>query len=130
MSEKQFRSVAGTAPPIRVVRVQRTCGSCPAQWDGLTHDGRKVYARYRGSHGSVRVAEAGDLSEFAAVNGATVVSFERIETGKSGGWDGDLSESELRSVTSPYVIWPSTMRDADIGEDGWDTFPIYEEARE
>lgn len=108
-SSTQFKSVAGPAAPIRVMSAHRSCIACPAQWDGRTDDGRLVYARYRGSHGYVSVAPAGDESEFAALppTGSVVVEFERInEDPQRAGWDGWMEESVLVAITAPFVTWP------------------------
>lgn len=108
MSGKTFKTVAGEAAPIRVVSFRRTCNGCPAQWEGVTDDGREVYARYRWSQGDVRVAAAGDKSEFAAVNGQYVCEWQR-EDDDAGGFDGFLTEEELRAVTTGHVEWPAKL---------------------
>lgn len=115
MSEtKAFRSVAGPAAGIRVVSVTRTCGGMPAQWDGVTDDGRDIYARYRYGHGSVQVAEHGDQSEYAAVHGTYVVSWSSEGAESRWRWDGDLTETELRAITGSCVTWPDEMPDVDL----------------
>ncbi len=32
---------------MRIVRLEKTCGSYPAQWEGELKDGRCIYIRYR-----------------------------------------------------------------------------------
>lgn len=106
---RRFKTIAGDASLIRVVSLTQTCEACPAQWDGMTDDGREVYVRYRGSCGSVRVAKPGDHSEFSALDGYAVCYFERIDEEGIGGWDGYMDEAEMRSLTAPFVTWPETM---------------------
>ncbi len=40
---------------IVVREIRKTCGACPAQWEGWTVDGRSVYVRYRWGFLSIRV---------------------------------------------------------------------------
>lgn len=49
-------SDGGHSAPPKVVSLTKTCGGCPAQWEGLTEDGRAVYVRYRWGILSVGVA--------------------------------------------------------------------------
>ena len=75
-----------------------TCPACPAQWDGRTDDGKRVYVRYRWGWLSVRVGEGDDL--YAAVNGEEVFAKECGEE-----YDGFMTLEELIEHT-PDIQWP------------------------
>ncbi len=95
---------------IRVTEVEQTCLACPAQWAGMTNDGRHIYARFRGGRLSVRIGKPGDMHEFAAVRGEEVL---RIQL--SDGYDGFLSFEELREVTKDLIQWPEQAVTSEEG---------------
>ena len=57
---------------IKVTSITQTCSACPAQWEGITEDNRKIYVRYRWGYLSVRIGEIDDMEEWAAVTGAEI----------------------------------------------------------
>lgn len=107
LSGKRFVSRPGRVAPIVVASAARTCSACPAQWEGVTDDGRQVYARYRGSCGYVSVARRGNGDEFAALppTGDIVVGFWRDDD-PTEGFDGYLDDHELAAITEGSVRWP------------------------
>jgi hypothetical protein len=74
---------------FNVRTLTKTCGACPAQWEGETFDGKRVYARYRWGHLSV------------SVDNETVFS-EQL----GDGYDGTLSLESLRVATLKHFNWP------------------------
>lgn len=45
----------------RIVKLDRTCGIAPSQWEGLLDDGRHVFIHYRRRHGSIGIGR--DIGE-------------------------------------------------------------------
>jgi hypothetical protein len=86
---------------IKIRSLTRTCRACPAQWDGETDDGRKVYVRFRWGRLSIRIGLVGDHSEFAAVRGEEIFT---IDTG--GGFNGRLDFSELKAMAGKTLEFP------------------------
>jgi hypothetical protein len=83
---------------IKVVKVMKTCGAFPAQWEGKTEDGKDVYVRYR--WGNLRVHVANVTGE-DALYGTCVVD-------ESYGDElcGELSYGELKELTKDVMEWP------------------------
>jgi hypothetical protein len=86
---------------VRVTAITHTCEACPAQWSGLTDDGRQVYVRYRWGYLSVRVAPDTSKDEYAAVRGDEVFG-EQL----GDGYDGFLSYDKLKEATASVVEFP------------------------
>jgi len=89
---------------IRVTTVVRTCTACPDQWEGITDDNRQIYARGRHGYLEIRVGPIGDMSRFAAVTGALVLSNDNV--------DDFMTYAELQAMTSGIIEWPATESDA------------------
>lgn len=85
---------------IIVTSVDRTCGACPAQWEGRTTDGRHIYARYR--HGQFRVGVSDD--EMDAVRAAYDRPVAWLTKGDS--LDGHMTYQELKDWTAGLIQWP------------------------
>ncbi len=68
---------------IRLTALTSPC--CPAQWDGVTDDGRTAYIRYRWGWLSVRVSATGD-----AVGGDEIVGAQLGDR-----LDGSLTTDQL-----------------------------------
>lgn len=75
--------------PIRVVAARQSCLSCPSQWDGMTDDGRPVYARYRFGRLTVQV------------NGDTLIACEPGDE-----FDGYIDQYTLADLCAPLIEWP------------------------
>lgn len=88
--------------PLRVRALVKTCDSCPAQWEGWTHDGRRVYVRFRWGLLRVRVGAAGDESEYAAVEGEEVFVYQGDDI-----WIGYLEYEGLKRLTAGVIDWPT-----------------------
>jgi len=75
-----------------------TCSACPSQWEGTLDDGRNFYIRYRWGYLSLRLSDevGGD-----AVSGTEVFG----KTLDSSGWDGCLSESQMKMYTGHVIDW-------------------------
>lgn len=97
------------AAVIRVVELVKTCNACPAQWDGMTDDGRKVYVRYRWGCLSVRLGAVGDHGEWAGVEGDELVS---QEIGDS--YDGEITLDELKYYTEGVIEWPALDNERQV----------------
>lgn len=88
---------------IRVTTVVRTCTACPDQWEGITDNNRQVYVRGRHGELEICVGLIGDMSRFAAVDGALVfVNFNVHDY---------LTYAELQAMTSGIIEWPAIESD-------------------
>src|SRR6266576_2343055 len=86
---------------FKVATIERTCTAFPAQWHGMTDDGRQIYARYRWGWLSVRLGEIGDEAEFAAVDGPEIFAREINPP-----YGGELTYDELKLFTEGQIDWP------------------------
>lgn len=98
--------------PIVVSRVARTCLACPSQFEGVTKEGKFVYAKYRS--GCLQVS-IGNTEDEAAFNVGNVVERRMDEKG-----DDSLRYEELCRATLGVVDWPSECPDMNRGP-GWRT---------
>jgi hypothetical protein len=85
-------------PTIRISRVNQTCERNPSQWEGLTDDGTRIYARYR--WGCLSIGSGKTIDE-AIANSNNL--FEKSLGGKR---DGHLEYDKLREVTAGVIDWP------------------------
>jgi len=86
----------------RLKSLVKTCESCPAQWDGVTEDGRQVYIRYRWGHLSIEVERT--PSNVSYVD-APLRSWEEVYSEDAGeGLDGCMDEETLRKLTGIRVV--------------------------
>jgi hypothetical protein len=109
---------------LKIVALIQTCASHPAQWDGVTDDGRAVYVRYRWGHLWVRVGAAGDTHEFAGVRGECVIDEQR----NANEYHGDMEEAELRSILAERGLLGELITDdeatrARLESRRWDDLP-------
>jgi len=93
---------------LRVERLRRTCSAMPAQWEGLTENGRSIYVRYR--HSVLRIGVGNDLGR--AIDNAfsdDAVFILRLGPHVSSGM---MSFGELKRLTEGRIEWPSEETDA------------------
>lgn len=86
---------------IKVSSIVKTCGSCPAQWEGVTSDGKAVYVRYRWGFLSVTVS---DMLE-DAIRG-THPKDEVYGRQLGHALDGVLEYEVLKTKTVGLIAWP------------------------
>ncbi len=94
----------------RVTQLTRTGESSPSQWEGITEDGRGIYARYGGGELSIYLGDPEDGPELAEANGRLiflkVVDLEDFNA-------GSMTLAELKSHTAGFIDWPSRESDPD-----------------
>lgn len=117
---------------IHVVKLKKTCDSCPSQWDGETDQGDAVYARYRWGGLSVtlndvlvferQIGEDQDDDAVEAEMRAEGIIPKNWIDSMAQTWrmirefhpdailcyDGTLSLEQLREVTKGQIEWPAT----------------------
>ena len=86
---------------VRVVKIVKTLEASPAQWDGMTDDNRQIYVRYRWGCLTIELGVAGDMSEYAAVNGEKILSMKH-----GGKYQGVMEYSELKELSASVVEFP------------------------
>jgi hypothetical protein len=86
---------------FQIKLLEKTCDACPAQWEGITEDNRKIYIRYRWGCLSVSIGMPDDMSEFAASEGNEIFFAERDNR-----WDGIMDEDTLKDLTKGVLIFP------------------------
>ena len=74
---------------VLLASLARTCGACPAQWEGVATDGRIVYVRFR--YGSLQVGIGDSLDE-------AVYNRDQVWT-SSDELDGSMDTSEMLMLT-------------------------------
>lgn len=104
MPQKRSKQVARRVmtPRATVVKTcEQTCPWVPSQWEGVTTDGRPIYARYRHGYLSVRVGRIGRTIDDAVRSGQEVI-------GRPVGddLDGFMTYAELRRYTKGVIEWP------------------------
>jgi hypothetical protein len=87
---------------VTVLSIVKTCESSPAQWEGLTADGKVVYVRYR--YGVLRVGIGADTDE-AVENAFAPDNACMSKLGEE--WEGDLRYDEMTRATRNAFIWPT-----------------------
>lgn len=90
-------------PWQRLKSLVKTCEACPAQWDGVTEDGRKVYIQYRYDHLTVEVEKAPSDVSYVDAPQAKWETVFADDVGDSG-WGGDMDEETLRKLTGIRVV--------------------------
>ena len=84
---------------IVVVDAWCTCIACPSQWEGVTNDGKWVYARYR--WGVLYVQVGTDRADFRG---------EIVFQGTFGNsLDGYMKYSRLKELTKEVITWPNLL---------------------
>lgn len=98
--------------PVVVTHITKTCGACPAQWQGTTDDGLHIYARYR--YGRLLVGVGSTLEE--AVDLA--MSGRLIEVRFGDTYDGTLEYDQLKEHTAGRIVWPERedTKRRDLGD--------------
>ena len=78
-----------------MTELQRTCDSCPSQWEGenITADGRSVYIRFRWGALSIRLSKPGG-DVWAAVDGEEIYYDEN----NNDNWLGYMSNADLAEI--------------------------------
>jgi hypothetical protein len=103
-----------------VTELRRTCGACPAQWEGTLNDGRVLYGRYRGGSGYISFMDTmEDL-----LDSRPVVWYDRMG---SNGFEGYMSDRQFMSIlrtvanvpesVSPALVWPEDGDAADLADE-------------
>lgn len=82
---------------IRVVSYEKTSPACPAQWEGVTDDGRTVYVRYRGGFFTAQVGSS--LRE--ALDADPLLTWESDDE-----WDGWMTYDRMVELTKHVIDWP------------------------
>ena len=89
---------------IRVAEAVETCAGCPAQWEGRTDDGRRIYARYRFGCLTVGVGRTHDEAVRAAMGGPSDGCLVDLVHGDE--YDGFMSQYTLADLTAHLIEWP------------------------
>jgi len=58
---------------LKVIKLEKTCFVCPAQWVGQLEDGRMIYIRYRFGWLSIRVSIAATSDVAEAIRGEEIM---------------------------------------------------------
>jgi len=74
---------------------RKTCGSCPTQWEGDLHDGRRFYFRYR--HGVARLGVGVDDAEAIEDSRGTYLTY------REDPYDGQVTDEQFRALMLP--LW-------------------------
>jgi len=90
------------AETVKVTSARKTCESCPAQWEGITDDGREVYAHYRWGQLTVYVMPEPGLEMDYSINSCI------YERQLGGNYDGKLTYQQLQAATKGVLEWPPT----------------------
>ena len=61
---------------LKVVKLEKTCRACPAQWEGKLEDGRMIYIRYRWGRLSIRVSKGAKSDIREAIRGEEILGIE------------------------------------------------------
>jgi hypothetical protein len=85
---------------IEVVAFTKTCGACPAQWEGTTSDGRMIYARYRWGRLTVSLSPEKSTNVMDAVNGEYIYNEQLGDE-----FRGFMEEAELITATAGVIDW-------------------------
>ena len=104
---------------INVASITRTTSACPAQWEGLTDDGKDVYVRYRSGWLSI---EVGDVEEFCDFIGEDQNDEEELARMKRIG----MSDEHLSGMKTTF----ETMRKFGRGPLCFDGYMEFEELKE
>ena len=87
--------------PITVKKAVRTCRWCPSLWEGMTVDGRPIYARYRHGCLSVRVGKQGGSMDDAVRSGKLL-----LKEVVGDDLDGFMTYADLKHHTKKLILWP------------------------
>ena len=83
---------------LNVIVLTKTCGACPAQWEGVVEDGRMIYIRFRWGWLSVRVSNEATKDISDAVGGKEIFGI------KHGAYnDGFMEFEELEKLTKDVL---------------------------
>ena len=97
-------------PAFSVTDVRRTHPAQPVEWEGLTRDGRGIYARYGGGELTVYLGDPEDGPELAEANGRLlllkVVALDDASA-------GEMTFTDLRRHTEGFIAWPTRETDAE-----------------
>jgi len=88
----------------RVTKVTRTNAASPAEWIGLTNEGRGVYARYTGGELTIYLGHPDDGPDLAEANGRLILlKVVALEDPKAG----SMTLDQLRRHTAGFIEWPA-----------------------
>lgn len=88
---------------IKIVKLEKSCPACPAQWEGKDAQGNPILIRYRWGCLTVRKGPDGG-------------GIFRKQLG--GDWDGCLSLDELKKATKGILEFPAQNGDKKGGRNG------------
>ncbi len=89
---------------ITVASVSEMGGACPFQVEGLTDDGQRVYARYRG----------GRLAVYVGTD-YPIAAHRMFELSFGHPLDGSLNGATLAALTKDALTWPvEVMNDGEV----------------
>lgn len=88
----------------RITRVSKTNQSSPAEWVGLTNEGRGVYARYAGGELTIYLGHPDDGPELTEANGRLIL-LKVVALDDPGA--GAMGLDELRRHTAGFIEWPA-----------------------
>jgi hypothetical protein len=94
---------------IELVKVVRTCSSCPSQWDAWDADGNYYYLRYRFGVGSVERQPSSDVETWGEEYNPL------YEWTHGGTLDGEISLDDFLRLSGMTL-----SDDAVITRMGWD----------
>lgn len=92
----------------RVTQLTRTGESSPAQWEGITEDGRGIYVRYGGGELSIYLGDPEDGPELAEANGRLIL-LKVVDLDDFNA--GTMTLAELKSHTAGFIDWPAKESD-------------------
>jgi len=87
-----------------VLKLKKTCLSCPSQWEGTLDDGRAVYARFR--HGNLSVG-IGETVKKAADNARSDQALYEGDLGDR--YDGFMDFEELKDHLRGRLEFPDDL---------------------
>jgi len=73
-----------------IVRAERTCVACPAQWNAWTADGQYLYLRYRSGIGTADTYDDPDPGTWTRMPDGNVARFDTEDR-----YDGDIDLDEF-----------------------------------
>jgi len=84
---------------IELTKLVKTCGACPAQWEGRDKMGKRYYFRFRSGFFYVRQCPVTTCLE-----GPVVFEWEH----PTNGWAGEMKTDEMKELTKSVFDWSKT----------------------
>lgn len=83
---------------LQITKLKRTCGGCPAQWEGEDSEEKPIYIRFRWGYLSIRQGEKGE-DIMSAVKGQEIFGKKLSDS-----LDGCLSFEDLKDAVKSDLI--------------------------